>query len=64
MWQISKTPKAISVIKEDWQASGVILRDKIDFSEALKYPITSVPLSIGNFDDTLGKVPRTSLGVF
>ena len=31
-----KTPKAISVIKEDRQAFGAILGDEIDLSEALK----------------------------
>ena len=48
-----KTPEAISVIKESRQVFGVILCGKIDFSEALKYSITSISLSIGNSDDTL-----------
>ena len=48
-----KTPKAISVIKEDRQAFGVILGDEIDLSEALKYPITSISLSKENLDGTL-----------
>ena len=48
-----KTPKAISVIKEDRQAFGVILGDEIDLSEALKYPITSISLSNENLDGTL-----------
>ena len=48
-----KTPKAISVIKKDRQAFGVILGDEIDLSEALKYPITSISLSKENLDGTL-----------
>ena len=53
-----KTSKAISVIKEDRQAFSVILGDEIDLSEALKYPITSIPLSIRNPDDTLRQSPK------
>ena len=48
-----KTPEAISVIKDDRQPFGFILGDEIDLSEALKYPITSISLSIGNPDVTL-----------
>ena len=48
-----KTPEAISVITESRQVFGVILCDKIYFSEALKYLTTSISLSIGNSDDTL-----------
>ena len=53
-----KTSKAISVIKEDRQAFSVILGNEIDLSEALKYPITSIPLSIRNPDDTLRQSPK------
>ena len=49
----NKTSKAISVTKEDSHAFGVILGKDIDLNEALKYPITSTPLSIGNPDGTL-----------
>ena len=48
-----KTPKAISVIKEDRKAFGVISGDKIDLNEALKCSITSTPLIIENPDGTL-----------
>ena len=50
-----KTPKTISVTREDSQAFGVILGDKIDLSEALKYLITSIHLSKGNPHGTLDK---------
>ena len=53
-----KTPKATSVIKEDRQVFGVILGDEIDLSEALKYPITSIPLGIGSPDGTLRQSPK------
>ena len=59
-----KTPKAISVIKEDRQAFGIILGNDIDLSEALKYPITSTSLSIGNPDGTLRKSPENPFGNF
>ena len=48
-----KTAKAISVIKKDRQAFGVILGNKIDLSEAFKYQISSIPLSIRNPDGRL-----------
>ena len=46
----NKTPKTI---KEDSQVFGVILGKDIALNEALKYPITSTPLSIGNPYGTL-----------
>ena len=57
-----KTPKAISVIKEDIQAFGVIRGDEIDLNEALKFSITSTPLIIENPDGT--QVSRTPFGIF
>ena len=59
-----KTPKAISVIKEDRQAFGVILGDDIDLVEALTYPITSLPLSIGNPGGTLGQSTKNTFHNF
>ena len=58
------TPKAISIIKEDRQTFGVILGDKIDLSEALKYTITSISLSIGNPDGTLRQRSKNSFRIF
>ena len=59
-----KTLKGISVIKKDRLAFGVILGEEIDLSEALKHPITSIPLSIGNSDDTLRQSSKTTFGIF
>ena len=59
-----KTPKAISVIKEDRQAFGVIPGDDIDLIEALTYPITSLPLSIGNPGGTLGQSTKNTFHNF
>ena len=59
-----KTTKAISVIKEDRQTFGVILGYDIDLSQTLKYPITFIPLSIGNPDGTLQQSPKNSFRKF
>ena len=55
-----KPAKVISVIKEDRQTFGIILGNEIDLSEALKYPITSIPLSIENPDGTLRQSPKNT----
>ena len=46
-------PEALSAVKEDRQAFGVILGMNTDLLEALKYPITTVPLSIANLHHVL-----------
>ena len=59
-----KTPMRIAVIKEDRQAFGVILVNEIDLIEALKYPITSISLSIENPDGTLRQSPKNTFWNF
>ena len=46
-------PKAVTVIKEDRQAFGLLLSKDVDLAEALKYSITSLPLSIATPDSKL-----------
>ena len=40
----------MSAIKENRQVFAVILGSKIDLNEALKFPITAVPLCLRNLD--------------
>ena len=58
-------PKALSVVKEDRQAFEVMLGTNTDdLSEALKYPITTAPLSIAKFDHTLRRGSNGNLRNF
>ena len=59
-----KTSITISVKKEDRQAFSVILVNEIDLIEALKYPTTSIPLSIENPDGTLRQSPKNTFWNF
>ena len=45
-----KKPKSVSVLKEDRQAFGTMLSQSINLEEALRYPLTLVPLSIATPD--------------
>ena len=53
-----KTPKAISVLKEDRQALGLFVAKYTDKKNAFTYPLTTYPLSIA---DPRGKLyqPKT-----
>ena len=57
-------PKALSAVKEDREVFGVILGTNTDPSEALKYPITTVPLSIANLDYPLKGASKSNLRNF
>ena len=48
-----KKPKSVSVLKEDRQAFGTMLSQSINLEEALRYPLTLVPLSIATPDEKL-----------
>ena len=52
MKNIKKTPRKISVLKEDAQ-SFELLVEEAGLEEAFSYPITSLPLSIAHPDGTL-----------
>ena len=51
-----KIRKAVSVMKEDRQAFGIMLGEKVSLKEAFRYPVTSVALSFP--DSTLRKNPK------
>ena len=56
-------PEALSAVK-DRQAFGVILGMNTDLLEALKYPITTVPLSIANLHHVLRRGLKNDLRNF
>ena len=45
-----KIRKAVSVMKKDRQAFGVILGEKVNLEGWFRYPVTSVPLSLALLD--------------
>ena len=53
-----KIRKAVSVMKEDRQAFGVILGEGVNLEEAFPYPAKSVPLRLAFPDSTLGQNPK------
>ena len=53
MKKIKKTPRKITVLKEDVQAFGLLVEKAVSLEEAFSYPITSLPLSIAHSDGTL-----------
>ena len=55
-------PKAVTIIKEDRQAFGLLLSKEMDLSEAFQYPITSVSLSIATPDSQLRSGPKYLFG--
>ena len=44
------TPKALTLMKEDRQAFGLIISKAVSINEAFMYPITSVPLALATTD--------------
>eukprot|EP00794_Sanderia_malayensis_P020960 gene20960-23010_t len=48
-----KTPKVVTVLKQDRQAFGTLLSKGVSLNEAFQYSVTSLPLSIANPDSTL-----------
>ena len=53
MGKKKRTPKAVSVLKEDRQAFGLLAAKAMNLTDALRYPITSVPLAIADPDSSL-----------
>lgn len=48
-----RVPKSVSVLKEERQAFGLLAAKAMNLRDALKYPITSVPLAIANPDSSI-----------
>ena len=59
-----KTLQAVSIIKEDRQAFGMIIAKATSLGEAFQYPITSVPLSLATPDATLRQSDKAALRNF
>ena len=41
-----KQPKAVSILKQDRQASGTLLTKSVNLEVAFQHPLTEIPLSI------------------
>ncbi len=61
---MKRTPAAITVVKEDRQAFGLLVSKAGDLEEALTHPITTVPLSIATADSTLRQSDKATLQRF
>ena len=62
--KVKLTPKAVTVLKEDCQAFGLIISKAISLTEAFSYPITSLPLSVATPDSGLRQTDKASLRNF
>ena len=60
MKKIRKTPKKISVLKEDVQAFGLLMEKAVNLEGAFSYPIKSLPLIIAHPDGTLRQVNKSN----
>ena len=54
-------PKAVSLLKEDCQAFGLIVAKSVSLEEAFQYPITTVPLPAATSESTLRQTNKASL---
>ncbi|MAG85790.1 MAG: hypothetical protein CMB97_00015 [Flavobacteriaceae bacterium] len=59
-----KTIKAISVLKEDCQAFGLIVSKSLSLEEAFRFPITTFPLSIATPEGNLRQSDKASFRNF
>ena len=62
--KVKPSPKAVTILKEDCQAFGVIISKSLSLSEAFQHPITSLPLSIATPDGELRQSDKASLRNF
>ena len=62
--RVKKPIKAISVLKEDRQAFGLIISKAVSLKEAFSFPITSVPLSISTPEGNLRQSEKASFRNF
>ena len=54
-------PKAVTLLKEDRQAFGLVVAKSVSLQEAFKFPITSVPLAVATTEATLRQSDKASL---
>ncbi len=54
----SKVPRAITVLKQDRQSFGTLLSESLSLSEAFKYPLTPLPLSIATPEGNIRQAPK------
>ena len=57
-----KVLKCLSILKEDCQAFGLLVDKTEKLAEALKYPITPVPLAVATPELTLYQSDKAGLG--
>ena len=62
--RVKKPIKAISVLKEDRQAIGLIISKSVSLKEAFSFPITAVPLSISTPEGNLRQSEKASFRNF
>jgi len=60
----TKVPKMVTVLKQDRQAFGSLLRKSVSLEEAFEYPVTSLPLSIANGDVELRQSGKSILRTY
>ena len=53
-----KQPKAVSILKQDRQASGTLLTKSINLEVAFQHPLTEIPLSIATPGGELRQAPK------
>ena len=56
-----KTPKAVSILKEDRQAFGLLVGKAASMVEAFSFPITTIPLSLATPDGALRQGDQAAL---
>ena len=59
-----KTPKAVSILKEDRQAFGILVGKAASIEEAFAYPITTIPLSLATPGGELRQGDKAALRNF
>ena len=57
---MKETPKAISVLKEDRQAFGILVAKATSLEEAFSFPITTLPLGLATPDRDLWQSDKAS----
>ena len=58
-----KQPKAVSILKQDRQASGTLLTKSINLEVAFQHPLTEIPLSIATPGGELRQAPKHVLRI-
>ena len=58
--KVKETPKAMSVLKEDRQAVGILVAEATSLEEAFCFPITTLPLGLATPDGDLRQSDKAS----